>query len=332
MAMADDLKLVAEEVSRAFEERTALISTIKRETSALRQETADLLNNFNKTHQEMGRDMMAELGRFKSDLAVAADERKRVARTEAEQRRTEAEQRRAEAEQRRGETEQRRTEVHQERQDIVSRLREFENAHREMANNMRTELGKFKSDLAAAEDERKRSSRAEASQRQADIREMAAAWKGLIHSMEAIKDAEVATRATMAEASVEIKEGEEGEEGEESEEEGGWAEERKEAGGDRVDEGVGWEKEAQETKKEKEGRGEAEEERWKEDGSEEERYEKREEFKNIITNLVNENQDGLKMTQIASILNIENWRTLIPVMRELVDEGELQKDGSLYFA
>jgi len=37
------------------------------------------------------------------------------------------------------------------------------------------------------------------------------------------------------------------------------------------------------------------------------------------------------MTQIADMLGIENWRTLIPVMRELQDDGETRKEDTLYF-
>jgi flagellin-specific chaperone FliS len=40
--------------------------------------------------------------------------------------------------------------------------------------------------------------------------------------------------------------------------------------------------------------------------------------------------DGMRMTQIAEQLNVENWRSLIPVMRELLDEQVLEKEGSLY--
>jgi hypothetical protein len=41
--------------------------------------------------------------------------------------------------------------------------------------------------------------------------------------------------------------------------------------------------------------------------------------------------DGLKMTQLAELLDIEQWRTLIPVMRDLMDSKQIRKEGSLYF-
>ena len=40
--------------------------------------------------------------------------------------------------------------------------------------------------------------------------------------------------------------------------------------------------------------------------------------------------NGMRMTQVAEQLNIENWRSLIPIMRELLDEQVLDKEGSLY--
>ncbi|MBU1696106.1 MAG: hypothetical protein KKD21_03560 [Proteobacteria bacterium] len=41
--------------------------------------------------------------------------------------------------------------------------------------------------------------------------------------------------------------------------------------------------------------------------------------------------DGLKMTQLAELLDIEQWRMLIPVMRDLMDSKQIRKEGSLYF-
>ena len=41
--------------------------------------------------------------------------------------------------------------------------------------------------------------------------------------------------------------------------------------------------------------------------------------------------DGARMVQLAEELQMEQWRLLIPVMRELQDEGAIRKEGSLYF-
>lgn len=41
--------------------------------------------------------------------------------------------------------------------------------------------------------------------------------------------------------------------------------------------------------------------------------------------------EGLRMIQLAELLDIEQWRTLIPVMRDLVENQQVKKEGSLYF-
>jgi len=51
-----------------------------------------------------------------------------------------------------------------------------------------------------------------------------------------------------------------------------------------------------------------------------------------IVNLLEDNPDGLRMVEIADVLGIESWRTLIPVMRQLLDDGEVTKEDSTYYA
>ncbi len=50
-----------------------------------------------------------------------------------------------------------------------------------------------------------------------------------------------------------------------------------------------------------------------------------------IVSLLEDTPDGLRMVEIAENLRIENWRSLIPVMRELMDDGEVKKEDSTYF-
>jgi DNA-binding NarL/FixJ family response regulator len=57
----------------------------------------------------------------------------------------------------------------------------------------------------------------------------------------------------------------------------------------------------------------------------------REDLRERIVSILRDHKDGMKMMHIAESLGIENWRSLIPIMRELLDEGVLAKDGSLYF-
>lgn len=49
-----------------------------------------------------------------------------------------------------------------------------------------------------------------------------------------------------------------------------------------------------------------------------------------ITETLSAHPDGLKMTQIAEILGIGQWRMLIPIMRDLQDAGTIRKEGALY--
>ena len=54
-------------------------------------------------------------------------------------------------------------------------------------------------------------------------------------------------------------------------------------------------------------------------------------LKDRVLETVTENPSGLRMTQVADSLGLENWRVLIPVFRVLVDEGKMRKEGPLYF-
>ena len=50
-----------------------------------------------------------------------------------------------------------------------------------------------------------------------------------------------------------------------------------------------------------------------------------------VLDTLEENPDGLKMAEIADILGIENWQTLIPMMSELLDDAAVRKEGSRYY-
>jgi len=88
--------------------------------------------------------------------------------------------------------------VKQRRVNIENLLSDFDNVHQKMADDLRAELAKFKSDLGAAEDERKKTD-------QGETREMAKAWKGLISSMQAARGGSVVAGPVEIEAAVEVK-------------------------------------------------------------------------------------------------------------------------------
>jgi hypothetical protein len=50
-----------------------------------------------------------------------------------------------------------------------------------------------------------------------------------------------------------------------------------------------------------------------------------------ILGLLEDTADGLRMVEIAETLGVENWRSLIPIMRELLDDGDIKKEESTYF-
>lgn len=54
-------------------------------------------------------------------------------------------------------------------------------------------------------------------------------------------------------------------------------------------------------------------------------------IKEKVMSTLSDYSDGLKMTQLAELLDIEQWRLLIPVMRDLLESNQIKKEGALYF-
>ena len=104
MANADDLGRLAQEVANAYEERVKSISDINKSVLHMKRDTADflartreevknrevyienLLNDFNDTREKMGREVRAELAKFKSDLDAAEGDRKAADQAEVKER------------------------------------------------------------------------------------------------------------------------------------------------------------------------------------------------------------------------------------------------------
>ena len=221
-------------------------------------------------------------------------------------------------------------------------LSDFGKAHAAMSKELKDELNRFKSEVDATEDERKKDNQGEISERkdyimelrdkarelidefdkahgdmaqtlraeltrfksdldaagderrkidQGETRETAEAWKGLISAMQAARGGTVVAGPVEVETAVEVKTVEEA-----------------------IEEPV--EEEAEEAIDEV--------------AAAEEKIEG-EDLGGRILDLIEDNPEGLKMTQIADMLDIGNWRTLIPVMRELMDDGEIRKEDTQYF-
>jgi hypothetical protein len=52
---------------------------------------------------------------------------------------------------------------------------------------------------------------------------------------------------------------------------------------------------------------------------------------NQIVALLQDFPGGLRMVEIAEEVEVENWRSLIPIMRDLQNDGEVKKEDSTYF-
>ena len=57
----------------------------------------------------------------------------------------------------------------------------------------------------------------------------------------------------------------------------------------------------------------------------------KEDLEEEVLELLGDNPDGLKMVAVADMLGLESWRSLIPIMRDLLDEGEITKENSTYY-
>jgi|GEM_PF-6469369 len=57
-----------------------------------------------------------------------------------------------------------------------------------------------------------------------------------------------------------------------------------------------------------------------------------EQLKPKIVGILKDAPDGMKMAQIAESLHIEQWRKLIPVMRDIQDSGQVRKEGPFYYS
>ena len=357
MANADDLKMLAQEVADAYEERVNTINAIK-------AETAGLLHDFDKAHEEMTHNLRQELAKVKPELEAAEDQRKAADQAEIKEREVYienllddfdkahqemADDMRAELAKVKPELEADeaarkkadQAEIKEREVYIENLLNDFDEAHQEMANNMRRELAKVKPELEAAEGQRRKADQAEIKEREVYI-------ENLLNDFdEAHQEMANNMRRELAKVKPEL----EAAEGQRRKADQAEVEERRTDVRNMLDE---FRKEQEATAAAWRGllagmasvRGkvtitgaagvaaaieakpveEAFEEAFEEEGLEE-----REELQDNILDLLDDNPDGLRMVEIADALDIPSWRSLIPVMRELLDEGEVTKEDSTYY-
>ena len=279
----------------------------------LKEKAQDLVKEFDKAHEEMAKELSAFLNQFKSDLDAAEAERKTEDLAEIAERRDYV-------------------------TELLSRvpelLAEFDKAHEGMARELRAFLNQFKSDLDAAEAERKTEDQAEIAERRdyiTDLKEKA--QELLVEFDKAHKETAVVFKAELSTNVAEL---------------------LGEFNKDRSEAAEAWneilsairsaEKKAVitapvkvEAKKEVKTVEEAIEEEEPEEMEPGEQIAEEEESEEDdlggeIVGILEDNPDGLRMVEIADVLGIESWRSLIPVMRELLDDDEVTKEDSTYYA
>jgi predicted Zn-ribbon and HTH transcriptional regulator len=281
------------------------ISQIIAVVDDLRKDVIDKLREMTDAHKEMGGQLQSDLNQFMSGLNAAESIRLSNAMKDAGQRQSEISQRIVV--------------VDDLRKDIVDELQKMAEAHQEMAEQLKTDLDLFVSGLSTAELDRKAAAHVYLDEVQADIRETASAWKELIQNIQAARatphalvsnksedkaPAETAPQAFVLTKSEDIASAETA---------ASFLSYEKKTSFDEVTESLS------DTAIELE-----------DIVSVEDIPLDMENIREKIIWVLQGQANGMRMTQVAEQLNIENWRSLIPIMRELLDEQVLDKEGSLY--
>ena len=299
------------------------ISQIIAVVDDLRKDVIDKLREMTDAHKEMGKQLQSDLNQFMSGLNAAESIRLSNAMKDAGQRQSEISQRIAV--------------VDDLRKDIVDELQKMAEAHQEMAEQLKTDLDLFVSGLSTAELDRKAAAHVYLDEVQADIRETASAWKELIQNIQAARatphapvsnksedkaPAETAPQALVPTKSEDTAPAEtapqapvltRSEDTAPAETEASFLSDEKKNSFNEV------------TEPSSDNTIELEDIVSVEDISLD-----MENIREKIIWVLQGHTNGMRMTQVAEQLNIENWRSLIPIMRELLDEQVLDKEGSLY--
>lgn len=299
------------------------ISQIIAVVDDLRKDVIDKLREMTDAHKEMGRQLQSDLNQFMSGLNAAESIRLSNAMKDAGQRQSEISQRIVV--------------VDDLRKDIVDELQKMAEAHQEMAEQLKNDLDLFVSGLSTAELDRKAAAHVYLDEVQADIRETASAWKELIQNIQAAratphapvanKSEDTAPAETAPQALVPTKS-----------EDTAPAETAPQAPVlTRSEDTAPAETEASFLSDEKKNSFNEVTESSSDNTIELEDVVSVEDIRLDMENIrekiiwvLQGQANGMRMTQVAEQLNVENWRSLIPIMRELLDEQILDKEGSLY--
>ena len=309
--------------STRMEEALAGIAQRKQDLHGILGGTQDLLKVFGNARQEMWADLKgqldaftSELGQFKADLDKAESTRKEVMEREISDRREH---------------------IGNLKGDTRNLLTDFENARKEMWRSLKSELetfttglAQFKTDLESGEKERLetvvREMNEKATELKANLKNFSAdlsttvaqmmgelkkdrsgaaqAWHQILSTMRSHGEAMVITTPVPVDQEVERKTAPEIVEEKALEEEPVLKAANK-TGMEELKEKA---EEEPETNDDRKGNIPA------------------------VLELLEDNPEGLRMVEIADILGFDNWRSLIPIMREVLDDGKVKKEDSTYFA
>jgi len=155
MPTREEMRSLAEEIVRSYEDRIVGIAQIKQAESERKQtearEIAQRKSDVGTMLKGFGEEQAAMSKELKADLAKVAPA---LRQTEAERKQTEA------------------REIAQRKSDVSTMLKEFDDSHATMSKELKADLSKVAPALREAESERKRTSTQEISERKSDVSTM----------------------------------------------------------------------------------------------------------------------------------------------------------------
>ncbi|MDY7033562.1 MAG: hypothetical protein SVY10_16840 [Thermodesulfobacteriota bacterium] len=365
MTNAENLRRLAEEMAGAYEERAHLLSHIKQGNNELRQETGDLLSGFSKDRKEMGNELKSELNEMKSQLIRAnADLKNETAHMLSGFHTSHKEMGNA----LKSELNKKKGDLKQESTDL---LHGFHTSREEMGNELKSQLKELTSALGRANVEFKQKTANMLNEFRASNKDMRKELKSELTGVTTRRKHETADllsgfHASREEMSHEIKSQLNelksqltNTNAEFKQETAHMLNEFQKSHKETAKEIAGTKKawnelllkmravrgsgikgkpiEVDTSREKKQDEDSIEEQQMakedlKQPFSDEEESHKKGELEDRILEVVTNNQGGLKMVDIADNLGIQNWRSLIPTVRELLDDGKLRKsEDSLYY-
>ncbi|VVS92314.1 hypothetical protein [Desulfoluna spongiiphila] len=319
MSTTQDFNRLGEEIAQAYEHRRLLKEKMQRDFSEIKKGTAELIGSLSENRAEMGHTLRVGLQQFTTDLGSQGDKRREGAMEETRQRMAEIEALRADMRQMEAETR--------------SFLEGLESAHRAMGESLKSELAEFSATFGSQAREAMDNRVEEVETRRGDVAVMRGEIRSFIGGLNKTRAAMESARKSGMRA---------------------FEEDRKAGVQDFLDTvrtehqemAAAWQgvlakitsvlerhsttpsqggTARQETGTQADGAG-ASPAAAQGDSGDVSR------LKAEIAGTLKGHPDGLKMTQVAEILGIAQWRMLIPIMRDLQDTGMIRKKGALYFS